>query len=283
MLSIIIPAYNEERGIGQTLDDLKSVLASQAMTYEIIVVDDASTDQTAQIVQQRGARLISHQKNCGYGAAIKTGVQKARHEIILITDADGTYPAKEIPAIVEQMKAADMVVGARVGKQVSIPLIRRPAKWFITKLANILSNAEIPDLNSGLRAMKKELFNQFIRILPDGFSLTTTITIASHANHYQVRYIPIRYLKRQGKSKIRPIQDTLNFILLIIRTILLFNPLKIFLPVSICLFFSAIFIFFYSAFFLPVVLDVTAVVLLIGSIQILATGMIADLINRRLN
>jgi len=283
MLSIVIPAYNEECGIGQTLDELKSVLASQAMTYEIIVVDDASTDQTAHIARQKGVQLISHKKNRGYGASIKTGVRKAMHETILITDADGTYPAKAIPEIMEQMKEADMVVGARVGKQVSIPLIRRPAKWFITKLANMLSNAKIPDLNSGLRAMKKELFHQFIRILPDGFSLTTTITIALHSSHYRVQYIPISYLKRQGKSKIRPIQDTLNFILLILRTILLFYPLKIFFPVSVCLFFSAIFIFFYSVFFLPFVLDITAVVLLTASVQILAIGMIADLINKRLN
>ena len=218
MLSIVIPAYNEECGIGQTLDELKSVLASQAMTYEIIVVDDASTDQTAHIARQKGVQLISHKKNRGYGASIKTGVRKAMHETILITDADGTYPAKAIPEIME-----------RVGKQVSIPLIRRPAKWFITKLANMLSNAKIPDLNSGLRAMKKELFHQFIRILPDGFSLTTTITIALHSSHYRVQYIPISYLKRQGKSKIRPIQDTLNFVLLILRTILLFHPLKIFI------------------------------------------------------
>ncbi len=283
MLSIVIPAYNEERGIGQTLDELKVVLSSHAITHEIIVVNDASIDQTAQIAQQKGVRLISHSKNCGYGASIKTGAKASKYEILLITDADGTYPAKSIPAILEKMKDADMVVGARIGKSVSIPLIRRPAKWFMTKLANMLSNTKIPDLNSGLRAMQKELFNKFILILPDGFSLTTTITIAAHLSLYRVKYVPINYLKRQGKSKIRPIQDTLNFILLITRTIMLFHPLKIFLPLSICMFFTSFFVFFYSVFFLPYVWDNMAVVLLIGSIQILATGMIADLINKRLN
>ena len=160
---------------------------------------------------------------------------------------------------------------------------RRPAKWCLTLLANYLSETRIDDLNSGLRAIKKDLFNKFVKLLPNGFSLTTTITLALLTQGYRVKYIPINYYPRIGKSKIRPIRDTLNFLFLIIRTMLLFNPLKIFLSVSIGLFFLSFLVFFYSIIFLPYVLDVTALVLFIGGIQILAIGMIADLIHRKID
>jgi glycosyltransferase involved in cell wall biosynthesis len=280
-VSVIIPAYNEEKGIVRSIDDIIGILEKNNLNYEIIVINDGSTDNTGQLALEKGAKVITHDFNHGYGASIKAGVRRAKYEIVLITDADGTYPATEIPNILRHIESYDMVVGARVGSDVKISPVRKPAKWALTKLANYLSESNIIDLNSGLRAMKKDVFLKFNKFLPDGFSLTSTITLAMVTGGCQVKYVPISYRRRIGKSKIRPIRDTLNFLQLIIRAALLFNPLKIFLPIGLMLLFAGIFVFFYSLYFLPYALDITAVVLFVAGIQILAIGMIADLINKR--
>lgn len=214
-VSIIIPVYNEQEGIAVVLKELRNLdLGGQ---FEIIVVDDSSTDRTAEILKDfsNEVQVIRHEKNMGYGAAIKTGIRHAKSDLVVITDADGTYPNQEIRRLVEEMKEHDMVVGARTGEGAQIPMIRKPAKWFITKLASYLTGRQIPDLNSGLRVMKKEIVEKYLHILPDEFSFTSTITLAMLTNGYSVKYVPIGYFKRKGKSKIKPIRDTLNFIQLI--------------------------------------------------------------------
>lgn len=282
-VSVIIPAYNEGEIIGQTLDAIRNVLEQNNFDYEIIVVNDGSSDKTGEIASGKADKLITHDFNCGYGGSIKAGVRQSKYDIILLTDADGTYPAREIPNILRYMEHYDMVVGARIGPKARIPFIRRPAKWILLKLANYLSESKIIDLNSGLRAVKKDVINRFNKLLPDGFSLTSTITLLMLTNGYQVKYIPINYNRRIGKSKIRPIQDTFNFFQLLIRISLLFNPLKIFFPISLMMIFASFFVFFYSKFFLSYTLDITAVVLFVGGVQMLAIGMIADLINKRMD
>jgi hypothetical protein len=165
---------------------------------------------------------------------------------------------------------------------VKIPLIRRPAKWAINQLANYLSQASIPDLNSGLRVMRRDVLQRFIRLLPAGFSFTTTITLAMLTNGFPVRFEAIDYEQRSGRSKIRPIRDTLNFIQLIIRTVMYFEPLRIFVPLSGLLIFASVAVLV-SSWLLGKVMDVTTVVLFVAGIQMLATGMIADIIDRRLS
>jgi len=274
--SIIVPAYNEEECIEKVIADVKKYLNQEC---EIIVVNDGSSDQTKEILERiPNIKIISHPKNRGYGAALKSGIRKAQGEHILIIDADGTYPTKSISDLLGQKERYDMVVGARINPQSQIPLIRKPIKWLLTQIANYLTKTKIPDLNSGLRIIKKDVLNQFIHLLPDGFSFTTTITLALLTNDYQVKYLPINYYKRKGKSKIKPIEDTLNFLQLIIRTILYFNPLKVFIPISLILFLLSLGILIYSYFFMPKIMDVTIVLLFISAIQILAIGMIADLI-----
>lgn len=279
--TIIIPAYNEEKGIGAVLDNVTSLDGR----FEIIVVDDGSEDNTAKIVKNYSTvRLIRQQHNMGYGAALKAGIQSASNEAVLIMDADGTYPHDKIPDLIKTMHNGKyaMVVGARTKKNVKIPLIRKPAKWCINKLANYLSGMKIPDLNSGLRIMKKPDIERFFHLLPSGFSFTTTITLALLVNNYPVKYFPITYDKRTGKSKIRPIWDTLNFIQLIIRTILYFNPLKVFVPLSISLVILAILLLAGSWLYLGKAMDVTFGVILMTSVMVLAIGMLADLIDKRI-
>ncbi|MDI6735742.1 MAG: glycosyltransferase family 2 protein [bacterium] len=276
-VSIVIPAYNEEKGIGALIDEIKEKM--KGYEYEMLVVDDGSFDNTAKIVREKDVVLIQHTENRGYGAALKSGIRKAKYDTIAITDADGTYPISEMPELIKYLGEYDMVVGAR-NKQ-KIPLIRKPAKFFLNMLANYLTATKIPDLNSGLRVFKKDLAVNFFNLLPDGFSFTTTITLAMLTNNYLVKFIPIDYLQRQGKSKIRPIRDTYNFSTLIIRTVMYFNPLKIFVPIGIILFLMAMLVFVYSKFVLDKVMDITVVVILMSAVQIVAIGLLADLVDKR--
>jgi glycosyltransferase involved in cell wall biosynthesis len=279
--SIVIPAYNEEEAVGSVIDQIISVMEEADIPYEIIVVDDGSTDSTVQIIQERAVQLIRHPFNKGYGAALKTGIRKAKYDTIAIIDADGTYPAEELPKLASGIGEWDMVVGARVGEGAEVSPLRKVAKWFLTQLANYLVGTPIPDLNSGLRVFKKDIAMQFYNVLPSGFSFTLTITLALLSNDYLVQYVPTRYHKRVGKSKIRPIRDTLGFLQLIIRTVMYFAPLKIFLPVSLALFLFGIVIFLYSVLVLDKVMDVTVVVTILASIQIAAIGLLADLTDKR--
>lgn len=283
-ISVIIPAYNEGESIVSVLKEIEDVMSHSSLSYEIVVVNDGSTDKTAEVLRNGGLniRVFDHRVNRGYGAALKTGISKAQSEIVVITDADGTYPLERIPELASYMKDYDMVVGARSGVSVKIPWIRKPAKWLINGLANYLTGVKIPDLNSGLRAVKKSVVNRFIRLLPDQFSYTATITLAMLTNGYQVKYVPVDYHPRIGHSKIRPIRDTLNFVQLIIRTVMYFNPLKIFVPLSLALFFMSVGVFLYSYFFTPKVMDITTVILFVSAVQVLAIGMVADLINKRI-
>lgn len=283
-VSIVIPAYNEERGIGPVLLHLSEVLARSRYPYEIIVVDDGSKDNTGQAIREHAnVILITHPVNRGYGASLKTGLRRAHYDLVCITDADGTYPHERIFDLLECSieNECDMVVGARTGEKVAIPLVRRPAKWAIGKLANFVCGQPIPDLNSGFRVFKRDSVVRFFDILPDGFSFTTTITLSMLTSNYLVEYVPVNYHARIGKSKIKPVRDTLNFIQLILRIALYFAPLKIFLPLSGMLITLAIFWGLYTQFVLGQLADVTTVVIAMTGVQVAIFGLLAQLINHR--
>ena len=284
-VSIIIPAYNEEQGIGPVLERLQQVMADSGLTYEVIVVDDGSQDSTARVAgRYEGVRVLRHRANRGYGGALKTGIRHAQHELVCITDADGTYPNERIPDLVNRLvrDGCDMVVGARTGNEVAIPLIRRPAKWAIGRLANFVAGEYIPDLNSGLRIFRREAALRLFSMLPDGFSFTTTITLAMLTNGYLVDYAPINYHARIGRSKIRPIQDTFSFVQLVFRIALYFAPLKVFLPLSALMLLVALSWALFSRFVLGQLADVSTLVIAMTGIQVAVVGMLAELINRRL-
>lgn len=281
-LSIIIPAYNEAAGIADVLERLRPQLAKLELVWEVVVVEDGSTDGTGGIL--RGIdwiRVIEHPVNLGYGAALKTGIRSSEAPWVAILDADGTYPEQTLPELVRLSADADMVVAARTGASVHIPLIRRPAKRFITRFAGYIAGRRIPDLNSGMRVMRRSVVEKFFHLLPDGFSFTTTITLAMLVDGYRVKYHPIDYHKRAGKSKIRPIRDTLNFLSLITRTGLYFRPLKVFFPVSLVLFFLGLAVLFGSWHVFGRIMDSTATILIMTSVQVLALGLLAELVVRR--
>ena len=280
-LTLIVPAYNEEGGIVEVLRRLEEVLEASASRYEIIVVDDASTDRTAERVTGEHIRLLRHKQNRGYGAALKSGLRSARFGWVGIIDADGTYPADALPSLIAESGRCDMVVGARIGGDVHIPLIRRPAKWLLRLLASYLAGFAIPDLNSGLRIFRKDIAREFERLYPEGFSFTTTITLAFLSNNYVVEYVPIDYYERVGRSKIRPLRDTLGFISLILRTSMYYAPLKIYGPLSFAFIASGVVRGTYNVIAIQNLTTVDLLLLTTGII-LLAIGLLADLIDKRL-
>jgi glycosyltransferase involved in cell wall biosynthesis len=281
MVSVVIPAYNEEAGLTDVVCGLRLRMESSGRPFEIIVVDDGSRDGTLAVARRLDATVISHATNRGYGAALKTGIHAARGEYILICDADGTYPSESIPELLRHIDGHDMVVAARTGESVDIQPLRWLAKGILRRLAIYLSETAIPDLNSGLRVFRRDAAIHFFPIIPNGFSFTTTITLAMLCNEGAVHYVPINYSKRTGRSKIHPVWDTLNFFMLVVRTILYFNPLKVFLPAAIGV--GALFLgsFAYDVFVLRDLTEKT-LILLFGAANLLSIGIIADLITKRL-
>lgn len=234
--SVVIPCFNEEGAILDTISSLRERLRD-AGWYELIIVDDGSTDGTGQLLQEAAEhdgelRVLTHPRNRGYGASLKTGISHATAEYIVITDADGTYPNERIPELVDMAQDVDMVVGSRTGPDVHYSPLRRIPKVFLRAYASWISRTRIPDLNSGLRVFRRDLAKRFFFVLSDGFSFTTTITLAMLTNHCTVRYVPISYAPRVGRSKIRPIRDTLNFLHLIFRAGTFFAPMRTLFPLA---------------------------------------------------
>lgn len=276
-ISVIIPVYNEENAILSTINQLKETLSRY--DYELIVVDDGSTDKTSEFLKKvENITLIAHPYNIGYGASLKRGIKEAKNEVIVMLDGDDTYPVSSIPSLLNFIDNYSLVTGARVGKNIKIPHLRKPAKFVLTKLANFLTGRKIPDLNCGLRVIKKSNVLQYFNILPQRFSFTITHLVACLTNGHTVKFVPVTYQKRKGKSTIHPIKDFIRFNTIILRVITYFNPFKIFSLISSILFLLSILIFSYTFFIVGKLMDVTVMVVFLASLQIFLFGLIADLI-----
>jgi glycosyltransferase involved in cell wall biosynthesis len=278
-ISIIIPVYNEIKTVSSVIENIKKIIDNN---YEIIVVDDYSKDGSKKILESvEGIKVISHPINKGYGASLKGGIKEAKGEHILIIDADGTYPIEDIPKLVHYIPKFDMVIGARVGKNTNIPLLRRPAKWFLKHLASYIASRKIFDLNSGLRIFKKNIVIDHWNLFPERFSFTSTLTMLCHTKNYNVKYVPINYYKRKSKSTIHPINDFIGFNKLLIKLSLFFNPLKVFIPFSISLFLIGLVILILGLTVFNKLYDITFVMISLSAVQVFIFGLIAELIIRR--
>ena len=279
-VSVLVPAYNEQESLATTVASIeKSRPLFREM--EIIVINDGSTDRTGEIARTMPVTLLEHETTRGYGASLKDGLRVAKGDLILIVDADGTYPLEQIPSLAALTGEFDMVIGARTGDDVHIPFFRQVGKWIITQLAEYLSGQKIPDLNSGFRIFRKDIALRFLPMYPDGFSFTTTITLAMLTNHYRVQFLPINYRKRLGKSSIHPVRDFLNFTILIVRICACFKPLNVFVPPALLLILLGI---------VKGTIDYThqhhlgglAITMTLTGIQTLFIGLLADLIDQRM-
>jgi glycosyltransferase involved in cell wall biosynthesis len=287
-VSVVLPCYNEQDHVLDELERITKVLDASGYRYELLAIDDASTDGTRDVLEKAQPRfpqlrVMPFARNGGSGTARRIGTQAARGEIVVWTDADMSYPNERIPefvALLENDPSLDQVVGARTSEQGSHRLLRVPAKWLIRKIAERLTNTQIPDLNSGLRAFRRDVSLPYLRLLPPGFSCVTTITIAFLHNQHGVHYVPIDYAKRAGKSKFHFVTDAYRYILQVLRMVMYFNPLKVLMPPALWL----IAIGFGKAIFdmvtHPVRLATNTVLLFLSGMIIASLALLADLIVR---
>jgi glycosyltransferase involved in cell wall biosynthesis len=242
-VSIILPCYNEEGHVIAEIERISAAMEASGYSYELMCVNDASTDDTLARLYEAAPRfpkmeVVNFHRNSGSGTVRRIGTQRARGDIVVWTDADMTYPNERIPELVQILEkdiTIDQVVGARTSEQGTYKMLRVPAKWFIRKFAERLTGARIPDLNSGLRAFRREVSLPYLRLLPAGFSCVTTITVSFLANNHELYFVPIDYYKRAGKSKFKFVKDAYRYILQVLRMTMYFNPLKVLMPLALTL------------------------------------------------
>lgn len=235
-VTVVLPVFNESGHLEKEIFRVRESMEASKYSYEILVVDDGSTDGSAELLRNiDGIRLLQFVTNRGSGSARKYGTLAARGRIVVWTDVDMSYPNDQMPELIDQLESYDQVVGARRTEEGTVKLLRKPAKWFIRKLASYLSGTAIPDLNSGFRAFRRDVALQFLYLLPTGFSCVTTITMAFLSNGYTVRYVPIDYFPREGESKFHWWKDTRRYLLQVVRMVLSYSPLKVLMPPAIVL------------------------------------------------
>ncbi len=235
-VTVVLPVYNEKGHLRAEIDRIRAALEASPYSFEILVIDDGSSDGSeVELPTIPGIRLIRHATNRGSGAARRTGTTAARGRVVVWTDVDMTYPNDEIPQLVKELEGFDHVVGARRTEEGTVRFARVPAKWFIRKLASYLTDTDIKDLNSGLRAFRRDVAMQYVHHLPAGFSCVTTLTMSFLSNGYSVKYVPIDYFPRAGTSKFHWWKDTKRYLLQVVRMTLSYNPLKVFMPVGVLL------------------------------------------------
>jgi len=282
-VSVVLPCYNERGHVELEIKRISAALHEAGLSYELICVDDGSTDGTRELLATTpGIRTILLPRNQGSGTARRIVTQQARGQVVVWTDADMTYPNERIPELVAQLDDTwDQVVGARRTEAGTHKLFRVPAKWAIRQLACWLTNTPIPDLNSGLRAFKRSVAQPYLRLLPSGFSCVTTITLAFLSNGHPVKYVPIDYVTRSGRSKFHPLRDAYNYLLQVLRMVMYFNPMRVLMPVGLTLM---------AATAAKLVFDlivhhfrVTGSTVLVGlaAFNIMAIALLADLVVRR--
>lgn len=288
--SIIIPCYNEKNAIRQTIACIQSVIQQyEIKNIEIIAVNDGSSDGSEHVLnalakedQTNSFLVVHHKRNQGYGAALKTGIRRSQSDYICITDADGTYPNDRIPELINQItsKDLDMVVGARIGPNVDYSKIRSIPKMILVPWVSFLCGTDVPDMNSGLRIFRRDRSLDFLKLLPDGFSFTTTITICLLRNRYAVEFTPISYAKRIGKSHIKPVRDTLRFTQLILRTGMYFAPMRLLSPLIVAL---AVVFTISGIYDLAILNNLTDKTVLLGfaSLNVFMFALLADMIDKR--
>lgn len=278
-VSVILPVFNERGHLDDEIKRIDHAMAGSGFTYEIIVVDDGSTDGSGErLLELDGIRLIQFKTNRGSGSARKYGTLQARGRVVVWTDVDMTYPNDEIPQLVKELDEGwDQVVGARTSEQGTVKLLRTPAKWFIRKLASYLVDVNIPDLNSGLRAFRRSVAYQYLYLLPRGFSCVTTLTLAFLNNGYSIKYVPIEYYPRAGDSKFHWWKDTRRYVLQVIRMMLMYNPLRIFMPPAVVILLAGIIKVVYDIFDKNWRLGTNTLAILGLGLTLAIVGMIADL------
>ena len=274
-LSVVVPAYNEAAALGSVLDELTAKLTSLEVPWEVLVVDDGSTDGTGDALAGRSdVTVIRHAKNRGYGASLKTGIDRSRFSHVLFFDADGQFDPQEIPELHRVGREADMAAGKRGGDS-DAPILRRPGKKILAWTANYLAKTRIPDLNCGYRVVRRDLLLRHRHLLPDTFSASTTLTLLLLKGGYDVRFVPVRIRRRTGTSSVNILSDGFDTLMLIVRLITLLDPLRVFLPASGIMFLLAV-AWGLRYFLVNGVISMATLFLLISAVLTFFIGLLAD-------
>ena len=287
-VTIVLPCFNEHEHVIEEVQRICTAMDASGLPYELLAIDDASTDDTLQLLLAArprfpSMRIMPFRRNGGSGTARRIGTLEARGEIVVWTDADMTYPNERIPEFVRMLlddPTYDQVVGARTSEEGTHKILRVPAKWVIRKIAEKLSNSDIPDLNSGLRAFRRSVSLPYLRLLPPGFSCVTTITLAFLSNQHDIRYVEIDYAKRSGTSKFHFTKDAYRYILQVLRMVMYFNPLKVLMPLALWLLAIGLAKGVYDLFAHFGRFAVNTVLIFITGMLIAALALLADLIVR---
>jgi len=274
-LSLIIPAYNEEKSIASVIQAIRKILVDLDFQYEIIVVDDGSDDQTAEEAASVGARVISHPENLGNGAGIKTGIRSARGKLLLMMDGDGQHPPEMIPVLLKEAEEYDMVVGART-RDSQTDFHRDFGNSVYNALASYVTGRKIEDLTSGFRVIRSEIARKFVYLLPNTFSYPSTITLAVLRSGGSLSYVPILSRRRIGRSKIKIIRDGMRFLTIILRVATYYSPLKVFIPVSILMFLTGFGYGLFKVLFLNTRYGPTSAMLMTVSVVVFMVGLVSE-------
>ncbi|MEW6152435.1 MAG: glycosyltransferase family 2 protein [Actinomycetota bacterium] len=278
-VSVVLPVYNEAGHLGQELKRIRAALEASPYTFELIVVDDGSTDGSAQELEPvEGITLIRFASNRGTGAARRAGTKAARGRVVVWTDVDMTYPNDDIPRLVAELEGHDQVVGARLQEKGTHKTARVAAKWSMRKLAGYLAEEPIPDLNSGFRAFRREVAAQFLHLLPRGFSCVSTMTMAFLLNGYSVKYLPIEYGVRAGRSKFHWRRDTYRYLQQVVRLIMAWQPLRIFVPLGLALLALGTAKLGFDLIAHPFRVATNTLLILFAALQVFVVGLLADLV-----
>jgi len=278
-VSIVLPVYNEAGHLTAEIDRIRRAMDASEFSYEIVAVDDGSSDGSGDLLRATdGIRLLQYSQNRGSGSVRKYGTMAAAGRVVVWTDVDMSYPNDRIPDLVRELDGHDQVVGARRTEEGTVKLLRRPAKWFIRRLASYLTGVKIPDLNSGFRAFRRDVGLQFVHLLPPGFSCVTTLTMVFLSNGYSVRYVPIDYSARAGRSKFHWWRDTRRYLVQVMRMALSYAPLKVFMPPAVLLGLTGVGKLIYDLIDKDFRVGTNTLVLLGISIALAIIGMTADLI-----
>ena len=289
-VTVVLPAYNEVGHIEAEIVRISEAMDASGYAYDLDVYDDGSTDGTRDLLRDLAdsgrfprLRYVPRARNGGSGTIRRIGSQEARGRIVVWTDADMTYPNERIPEFVRMLDedpTYDQVVGARTSEEGTYKVLRVPAKWAIRRIASYLTATRIPDLNSGLRAFRRDVALPYLPLLPPGFSCVTTLTVAFLSNGHEVRYEPIEYAKRAGKSKFNFVKDAYRYILQVLRMVMYFNPLKVLMPVALWLLGIGVLKVVYDVVAHPVRIAINTLLLLVTGLIIAAVALLADLIVR---
>jgi len=273
MISIILPTYNEGPNISDVIYKIQEAVSETS--HEILVIDDGSEDETALIAKKAGAIVIRHPYNIGNGAAIKTGIRKAKGKILVMLDADGQHPPEDIPRLLDKIGLYDMVVGARTADS-DTDIHRDFANTVFNWFASYVSGRKIKDLTSGFRVIKADVARRFVYLLPNHFSYPTTITLATLRSGHSLAYVPIQGKRRTGKSNIRLLKDGLRFLIIILRIATFYSPLKIFIPVSGLMFLTGFIYGLSKVLILATPYGPTSAMLMTVSVVVFMVGLVSE-------